>query len=286
MKQKTISKHIPNAPGCKNKPLKGKGNGKLPRKVKQPSKSTIKHPNGMDIKPSKILVCQYCGKEFEVSNWRIGKAKYCSWDCSNKGRTTERAYSKERICKRCSKKYLPTQWNQKHCSRECFLESVRKRKKIVCPTCKKEFTQTRVSQKYCSRKCGEPFNKKPKRKFKKGYADLLWGELIKLKAGIQCEYCGSTKSLNSHHVFSRSNVSLRWDENNGICLCALHHVLGLFSAHKAPLEFAEWIKDKRGVDWYNNLRDKSKIITKLSNEDRMRIIEELKEKIVRLDKAR
>lgn len=229
--------------------------------------------------------CTYCGKEFPVKNWRANTAKYCSWDCYNKGRLTAKAYSKPRICVLCGKEYLPTQWNQKHCSRECFLESVRKRKKIICPTCKKEFTQTRVSQKYCSRKCGEPFNKKPRRKFKKGYVDLLWAELIKLRAGVQCEYCGGIKALNSHHIFSRSNMSLRWDENNGICLCALHHVLGLFSAHKAPLEFAEWIKEKRGDDWYNQLRDTSKIITKFSDTDRIRIADELKEKIKALEHA-
>ena len=35
-------KPIPDAPERKNKPLKGKGKGNLPRKIKQPSKSAIK----------------------------------------------------------------------------------------------------------------------------------------------------------------------------------------------------------------------------------------------------
>ncbi len=117
------------------------------------------------------------------------------------------------------------------------------------------------------------------RKFKKEYIDLLWGELVKLRAGLKCEYCGNPKTLNSHHVFSRSNMALRWDEDNGICLCALHHVLGLFSAHKAPLEFAEWIKEKRGETWYEALLFKSRVITKLSNKDRLLVAADLKEKI-------
>uniref|UniRef100_A0A6M3K491 Putative lambda recombination protein n=1 Tax=viral metagenome TaxID=1070528 RepID=A0A6M3K491_9ZZZZ len=42
MKRKTMRKHTPDALQSKSKPLKDKGKGILPRKVKQPSKSTIK----------------------------------------------------------------------------------------------------------------------------------------------------------------------------------------------------------------------------------------------------
>ncbi len=222
--------------------------------------------------------CQYCGREFEVPKWRINIAKYCSYDCSNKGRTTEKAYSKERICKRCDKRYLPTQWNQKYCGRECFLLSIKKRQKIQCPTCGKKFIQTRVSQKYCSRKCGEPYKRKTA-KFKPGNIDLLWGELIKLQAGVKCEYCGKTNNLNSHHIFSRSRMNLRWDTDNGVCLCVGHHVFGEFSAHKAPIDFVEWLKDKRGNEWYEKLRIKSREICKFSNIDKLAIAETLKQRI-------
>ncbi len=231
------------------------------------------------------ITCKECGKKFKVKRWRNNTAKYCSYECAIKGRTTSKAYSKERTCKKCGKKYFPTQWNQQYCSRECFTLTVRKREKINCPTCGKLFTQTRVSSKYCSRKCSEPFESK-KTTYKKDYTDLLWANLVKLKAGNICEYCGNPNTLNSHHIFSRSNMSLRWDINNGICLCALHHVLGLFSAHKAPLEFAEWLKDKRGDEWYNSLKEKSKQVVKLSTPDRIEITESLKTKISEIQRKK
>jgi len=85
--------------------------------------------------------------------------------------------------------------------------------------------------------------------------DDAWSLLVKLIAGNQCEYCRNTQTLNSHHVFTRSNKSTRWDELNGICLCASHHTLNSkFSAHGTPTIFSEWIINKRGENWHNLLR--------------------------------
>ena len=102
--------------------------------------------------------------------------------------------------------------------------------------------------------------------------DKLWSELVKLRAGNKCEYCGSTKSLNSHHIFSKSNRSVRWNVDNGIALCALHHTLGNESAHKSPLSFGDWIKEKRGTEWYETLRNKSTKIVKQSRDEKMMVI--------------
>lgn len=84
--------------------------------------------------------------------------------------------------------------------------------------------------------------------------DNLWSKIVKIRAGNKCEVCGKTDGLNSHHIFSRSNHSTRWDVQNGVCLCVSHHVFGNFSAHKAPIEFVEWLKSKRDDDWYFDLR--------------------------------
>jgi hypothetical protein len=107
--------------------------------------------------------------------------------------------------------------------------------------------------------------------------DLIWANTIKKKG--ECEYCGATTYLNAHHLFSRSNRTLRWDLNNGICLCSSHHALNSsFSAHKAPLEFHFWLIDYKGLDFINDLReaakekftmkkkDKEELFKKLSNE--------------------
>jgi len=89
--------------------------------------------------------------------------------------------------------------------------------------------------------------------------DNYWRELVKLRAGNKCEMCSRTSYLNCHHIFSRSRKSVRWDENNGCCLCAGHHTLYNDSAHKAPLDFIEWLKTHRGVKWYNDLRLRANI---------------------------
>lgn len=126
---------------------------------------------------------------------------------------------------------------------------------------------------------------KPKRKVvKKGLADQLWRDIVRIKAGSKCEYCGKQSSLNSHHIFSRSRLNLRWDVDNGVCLCVTHHVFGNFSAHKSPIDFVEWLREKRGEEWYERLRKKSREIIKADNNYKLVIIEELKSKIERMSK--
>ena len=97
--------------------------------------------------------------------------------------------------------------------------------------------------------------KTKKRKSLLKICDELWSKLVKIRAGFRCEYCWTDKGLNSHHVRSRTNYSTRYNLDNGICLCALHHTLSsTFSAHKTPLEFVEWIKEYRWEAWYDNLK--------------------------------
>ena len=104
--------------------------------------------------------------------------------------------------------------------------------------------------------------------------DKLWSDEIKSKG--KCEYCGKTTYLNPHHIFSRSNYSVRWDLENGVCLCSGHHTLSSqFSAHKCPMEFAEWIKEKRGIEWFNRLRTKANSVVKYSDSDLQEMIKEL-----------
>ena len=82
--------------------------------------------------------------------------------------------------------------------------------------------------------------------------DKLWSELIKKRAKEMCEMCGKSTMLNSHHIISRSNLNLRWDLHNGVCLCVSCHSLSNHSAHKDPLGFAEWVRQHRPDD-YNYL---------------------------------
>ena len=227
---------------------------------------------------NKVAICLECKKEFSVPNWRLGKAKYCSYDCANKGRTSDKSYNKPRICVGCGKEFFPTNWTQKFCDRKCFCKSEKKTGAVKCRTCGKEFIQTRIEQKFCSRKCSNPYKDKKLKKPKQEGLDNLWSRLVKEKAGNKCEYCDKNSGLNSHHVFSRSNKRVRWDLDNGVCVCVLHHIFGLFSAHKAPIEFVEWLKDYRGEDWYNQLRVKARVNGKFTKEDEEIVRNKLKTK--------
>jgi len=111
--------------------------------------------------------------------------------------------------------------------------------------------------------------------------DGYWSKLVKELADNKCEKCHRTGYLNSHHIFSRSNRTVRWIEKNGVCLCAGCHCLCNDSAHKAPLEFAEWIKKKRGEKWYNDLRLTANMVQK---QDLILTSMYLREKLKQLNK--
>ena len=97
---------------------------------------------------------------------------------------------------------------------------------------------------------------KKEKKIKDNELDCLWS--LKIHAGGRCEVCGGVGRLNAHHVFSRSNKSVRWDLDNGVLLCVSHHVFGQWSAHKNPVEFIEKMRTLRGEKWYKALREKAK----------------------------
>jgi len=98
------------------------------------------------------------------------------------------------------------------------------------------------------------------RKLKKKVAtkDQEWALEVKRKAGFKCEKCNDRKILKSHHVITKGNKAVRWDVDNGVCLCRKHHtVSSSFSAHKTPKKFKKWIIEKRGEGWYNKLKKRS-----------------------------
>lgn len=87
--------------------------------------------------------------------------------------------------------------------------------------------------------------------------DKLWREAVTKENGAHCEYCGSTYGLNVHHIIGRRNYSTRWYKPNGIVLCSKHHTFDTdFSAHQNPLEFHEWLLNKRGRTWLKDLMER------------------------------
>jgi len=96
-------------------------------------------------------------------------------------------------------------------------------------------------------------------------ADILWSECVKIRDWYKCAYCGKKEHLNSHHLFTRSRKSTRWDIDNGISLCSWHHTLSsTFSAHQTWLEFFEWLEKQKGREWIDKLSTKSRWIIKVT----------------------
>ena len=79
----------------------------------------------------------------------------------------------------------------------------------------------------------------------------LWQQIVKLRAGGKCEYCGKTpKKLDAHHFFHRSYARLKYNPDNGFALCYGHH---RGYAHRLPQDFIEWAILQRGPEWYERL---------------------------------
>ena len=90
---------------------------------------------------------------------------------------------------------------------------------------------------------------------------------------------GRGTAINVHHIFSRSNLSVRWYKPNGIALDAGCHTLNNNSAHKNPIEFIEWLREVRGIKWYKDLRKKANEIKKWELWELEELIEEFEKQL-------
>lgn len=167
----------------------------------------------------------------------------------------------------------------------------------LCPICNTEFTPFNSLQKCCKSSCNTKYLKE-KEKAKKTkirekkkvsvstlskVADTLWSKYIRLKAW-KCEFCWSKDNLNAHHIFTRHSKSLRWEELNGVCLCAKHHTFSdEFSAHKTSVEFTYWLEEYKGKDYLNKLRSWNNDILKVTPEFLQDKIEYFKTQIYNLE---
>ncbi|MDD4390226.1 MAG: hypothetical protein PHW03_05420 [Eubacteriales bacterium] len=94
----------------------------------------------------------------------------------------------------------------------------------------------------------------------------LWAKVVKARAGNKCEYPGCTvraTQLHPHHFYSRRHINTRYDPRNGICLCAVHHVFGVNSAHSDP-NFKDIIINSgvRSIEWFHDITERKNVIQK------------------------
>ena len=100
--------------------------------------------------------------------------------------------------------------------------------------------------------------------------DKIFSEIVRSIG--KCQNCPKTEPLNSAHIFSRANRSVRWSFLNSICLCVKCH----FYFHQNPLLFAIFVKDELGEEKYNELVVKARTIKKWTLDEMLELYEELK----------
>lgn len=91
--------------------------------------------------------------------------------------------------------------------------------------------------------------------------DILWSKAVRGRDKI-CRKCRKAPATQAAHIFSRGNLSTRWDIRNGWGSDYYCHILW---SHREPIEFAEWIRGDIGENEYQVLKAQAKKIYDSSN---------------------
>lgn len=115
------------------------------------------------------------------------------------------------------------------------------------------------------------------------HLDNLWREAVKRVHGVRCEFCGADSDstvIQVHHIYGRRNYGTRWLIDNGVVLCANHHTLSsAFSAHQTPLDFSNWIIEKRGENLLKCLKQTANKVIRVREIDHDKLKQHLQEAI-------
>ncbi len=95
--------------------------------------------------------------------------------------------------------------------------------------------------------------------------DKAWS--LKVRSQGHCTLCPKTNNLNPHHYVGRRNRNVRWDLDNGVCLCSGCHTMKTQSAHQDPEWFREQILAIRGQEWLDALIERSRIDCMANKQD-------------------
>jgi len=76
--------------------------------------------------------------------------------------------------------------------------------------------------------------------------DKEWRELVKKRDNSKCVICNRTDIVHCHHIIPREDKEFRFNIDNGICLCPLHHKFSRnISPHKNPFSFMLWMSNNK-----------------------------------------
>ena len=81
-------------------------------------------------------------------------------------------------------------------------------------------------------------------------ADRAWSKAIREREDNMCVICGSRVKIQAHHLLDRSLKAWRYEGDNGIALCPIHHKWSsALSAHKGGIAFTQWLQLHRPYLW-------------------------------------
>ena len=101
--------------------------------------------------------------------------------------------------------------------------------------------------------------------------DKLFSEYIRSRG--YCVKCRKTNYLQNAHIFSRSNLSVRWDLDNMLCLCPDCHIN---FAHKNPILFTEFVREYLGAERYEQLKVRARAIKQWKLDEMVEFYESMK----------
>jgi len=101
--------------------------------------------------------------------------------------------------------------------------------------------------------------------------DDLMSIKVRTRDGYKCRKCGRGKTAH-HHIFTKTRLTTRWDENNGLALCFYCHR----NAHAAAEEFRSWVISWMGQTEYDALYLKSQMRGGFKNIDLEWLLKEMR----------
>lgn len=113
----------------------------------------------------------------------------------------------------------------------------------------------------------------------KNRLDKLFSEVI--RSGGRCVKCGKTDmeaQIHASHIYSRSHLSVRWDELNCKPLCASCH----FYWHQNPTESYEWLVSSgvRTEEEMVELKRRKETIKKWTVDELLDLEQKLKDRLL------
>ena len=106
--------------------------------------------------------------------------------------------------------------------------------------------------------------------------DVLFSKIVRESSSGKCDKCGSRLKVQCAHVFSRHNMSVRWDFDNALPLCWRCH---FWWAHKEPIQFNDFVAKKLGAIHFNLLKARVLRIKKWEQWELLALRDELKHKL-------